>query len=67
MTDAMDERLVWMRAAPGRRIEQVIEPTPSGISVTTKWIEADQLVRQDCAIELDDVPANGSAAEMKGE
>ena len=62
MSDAMDERLEWMRAAPGRRIEQVIEPVPAGTSVTTRWIEHDLLVRQDCHISLESTNGNGEAA-----
>lgn len=62
-----DERLDWMRVAPGRRIEQVIEPVPAGTSITTKWIEQDVLVRQDCHISLDNMPMDGAAAEMKGD
>lgn len=66
MTDPMDERLAWMRAAPGRRIEQVIEPVPTGYSVTTRWIEHGTLHRQDCHISLDAFAAGGAAADMKG-
>lgn len=66
MSDPMDERLDWMRAAPGRRIEQVIEPVPAGTSVVTRWIEHGDLVRQDTHITLDAVPMDGGVTDWKG-
>ena len=47
-----DPRLVWVMAEPGRKVVQTIEPTPQGWSVTTQWVENDQVKRQDCEIAL---------------
>jgi len=64
--DEKNEAVEWMRAAPGRHLEQVIDPVPGGISVTTRWMDGQELFRQDCAIELDSVTMDGQAADLGG-
>lgn len=56
-----DERVVWLRAKPGRKVIQIIEPAPCGFSVTTQWIEGGQLVRQDAHVAVRPVNGNGEA------
>jgi hypothetical protein len=62
-----DERIVWVRASPGRKIIQTIEAIPTGFSVTTEWVECGELFRRDCEISIREVPGmSGDAAELKG-
>ena len=57
-----DERVVWVRAAPNRKLVQEIEPTPTGFSVTTQWLENDRVVRQDCNIAIREGQSGAGAA-----
>lgn len=60
-----DERVVWMRAKPGRKVIQIIEPMPVGFSVTTQWFEDEKVVRQDCDVAIrEGIPTEGSAKRM---
>jgi hypothetical protein len=62
-----DERVVWIRAAPGRKIVQTIEPMPTGFSVTTQWFENGKLFRQDCEVAIrEGVLGSGGAADFNG-
>lgn len=56
-----DERITWVRAAPGRKIVQTIEPIPNGFSVTTEWVGSDP-PRKDCEIVLREMPGMGGDA-----
>lgn len=56
-----DERLVWIKAAPGRSLVQTIEPVPCGLSVTTAYYQGEDKVRQDVAIVVDAEALHGSA------
>jgi hypothetical protein len=60
-----DERIVWVRAKPGRRLVLTVDPTPSGFSVTTQWLERGEVVRQDCEVSIrEGMPAGGGAASL---
>jgi hypothetical protein len=60
-----DERITWVRAEPGRKIVQTIEPGPHGFSVTTQWFEKDGLFRQDCEVSIvDGLLCGGDAGKM---
>lgn len=52
MSDVSDERVVWVREKPGRKLVQTIEPIPQGFSVTTEWFQNGELHRRDCEIAL---------------
>lgn len=58
-----DERLVWVRGGPGRKVVQIIEPAGDLWSVTTEWMENDKLYRRDCEVAL----ARGVAAQSKAQ
>ncbi len=51
---ADDPRIVWVRAAPGRKIIQEIEAMPCGFSVITRWHEGGIVTRQDCELSITD-------------
>lgn len=57
-----DERVVWVRAAPGRKLIQIIEPMPAGFSVTTQYFENGELTRQDCNVCIRPALSEGGAA-----
>jgi hypothetical protein len=60
-----DERIVWVRAAPGRKIVQTIEPMPEGFSVTTQWLDRGEVFRQDCEVSIREMPPiSGEAAKI---
>lgn len=59
-----DERLIWVRGGPGRKVVQIIEPAGEMWSVTTQWFEKDELKRQDCEVALPRGVA--SRAQAKG-
>jgi hypothetical protein len=51
-----DERITWIRAKPGRKVIQIIEPMPVGFSVTTQWWENEKIKRQDCEVSIREGP-----------
>jgi len=62
-----DSRIVWVREKPGRQVVQTIEPTPTGFSITTQWLENGKLFRQDCEVAVrDGVSCSGGAAYFNG-
>lgn len=59
-----DDRIVWVRARPGRKLVQIIEPMPVGFSVTTQWWQGETLERQDVEVAIRDSSSKGVAREM---
>ena len=51
-----DERIAWVKVDPGRKVAQIIEAAPCGLSVTTQYFSGDEKVRQDIAIIVDALP-----------
>lgn len=47
-----DERVVWVRKRPGRKLVLILEPIPDGFSITTQWLQGENLERQDCEIAV---------------
>lgn len=60
-----DERITWVRERPSRKLVQIIEPIPTGFSVTTQWIENGEIARQDCEISIREAPPmDGGAGKL---